>query len=74
MKYLGMFLLGNKGIEMEGVDERADFGRWRGDRGMERLLQEHQATKVTENEEEDDDDDDEEFDEEDLQWELKRKR
>lgn len=68
VKYLGSFLLGNKGIELEeaGDIEPAGFGRWRKDGSLERKV--HQEAIIEEVE------DAWEGDEEGVEWELKRRR
>ena len=71
VKYLGSFLLGNKGIEVEQEEESVDFGRWRTDRGQEKLVREYEATKqqILNDDNTWEDEEDEEM--EDIQLELR---
>lgn len=74
VKYLGSFLLGNKGIEVDEEEEAVDFGRWRSEKGMERVVKEYEVVRDEESEKEHEKYEDRGTEEEDTQWELKRKR
>ena len=66
VKYLGSWLLGNKGIESE-AEEKEEFGRWKESRmGTVRQPTKDVAHEIDESEEKVDDGE--------IQWELKRRR
>ena len=68
VQYLGNFLLGNKGIEHSGEEEEeqdeAEFRKWRTEVGTQRIVKEHEDARGEEGGDE----------EEDVKWELRRKR